>query len=251
MTATVGEVLRGASYFPRGIGFLLLRPGLWPLLVAPIVVTALLFVAGFIGLWELVGWLVPSPPGAEGWVAAAWWLVELGLRLWAAVLLAVGLYFASNLVATPFNDWLSQKVEVARLGPRAEESTWATVIGDLAQSLTHSVLSLGLWVLVLFGSLALNLFPVFGGLASLVVDATATALFLSREAIDGCLSRRRYSFGHKLRIIRAEWRLFLGFGLVGSAFVWIPFVNLLVLPLSIAGGTLLFADLERDGRVSP
>lgn len=247
------DLFRGARYALTGIAVAVTRPALWPFLAGPVLVTLLLFLVGAWGAWSFVGWAFSTvyepSPDASPWVATWWKVVELWLRIWAIAMLAVTLYFSSSILATPFNDLLSQKVETMRLGPYQEPFSWATLFGDLAQSLAHSILSLLLWFGVLLASTFLNFIPVFGTLAAIVVDTVATALLITRESMDGCQSRRRLSFAHKLLVLRTLWPVYLGFGLVGSAFVWIPGVNLLVVPLSIAGGTMLYCDLEREGRI--
>lgn len=247
------DVFRGARYALSGIGVILTRPSLWPYLVGPVLVTFLLFVIGTWGAWTLVGWAFDTvyepAPDTSVWVAAWWKIVELWLRIWAIATLAVALYFSSSILATPFNDVLSQKIETMRLGPYNEPFSWRTLAGDLAQSVGHSILSLLLWVGILVASTFLNLVPIFGTLLALVIDTLATAILITREAMDGCQSRRRMSFRHKMMVVRRLWPVYLGFGLVGSAVVWVPVVNLLVVPLSIAGATLLYCDLEREGRV--
>lgn len=250
---TVFGILRGVRYAFNGLIVVLTRPALWPYLIGPFLVTFVLFAIGAWGAWSFVGWAfdtayAPSPDTGP-WSAAWWRVAELLLRIWAIAIVAVGLYFASSILATPFNDALSQKVETLRLGPFSKPFSWATLFGDLSQSVVHSLLSLLLWATILVASTLLNVVPIFGTLAALVIDTVATALFISREAMDGCLSRRRMSFSHKLLVVRQLWPVFLGFGVVGSAVVWIPFVNLAVVPLSIAGCTMLYCDLEREGLI--
>ena len=43
----------------------------------------------------------------------------------------------------------------------------------------------------------------------------------------------------------------LGFGAGVYLFLMIPLVNLFFMPAAVAGGTLLFLDLEREGLVPP
>jgi CysZ protein len=247
----VGQFFRGLRYALSGLATVMFRPGLWPYVLGPTLVTLTLFVAGAWGAWALVGWLfeqVFAPP-AEGAPSVVWTLVSLWVRLWAIALLGVGLYFTSNIVATPFNDWLSQRVETLRLGPYTEPFSWATMFGDLAQSLWHSILSLFLLFAIFVGTLALSLIPLIGTLGAPIISFVATALLIGRESMDGCQSRRRMSFAHKMLFLRHHWPVLLGFGVLGAAVVWIPLVNLLVVPLSIAGGTMLYCDLEREGLV--
>jgi CysZ protein len=74
-----------------------------------------------------------------------------------------------------------------------------------------------------------------------------TALFLSREMMDGPMSRRRYRFRRKLRIVRSQLPLMLGFGMACAGLLWVPLLNFVFMPVSIVGGTLLFLTIESNG----
>lgn len=245
----------GARYAVLGARILATHPTLWWTVAVPVVITLLLFVLGFWGIAVLLPWVttfvwVPGPHH-PGWV---WWLYEIVLwtfRLSVAVALGVGLYMTAGLIATPFNDRLSERVESVVLGWRHPPVPLAQMLTDVAWSLLHSVLSLAIYLAVLLVAFLLNLLPGIGSAASFLLGTTASGLFFAREAMDGCFSRRRMRYRHKWRIVVRHWPLSLGFGLCVSLGMWIPFLNFLVLPMSVAGGTLLFCHLESAGQLPP
>jgi CysZ protein len=256
--ASLGAAQRlgwGLRYAWWGVRLVLTETSLWPYVAAPLLITVLLF-AGF----GTVAWLgiglamdqVWSPgPHAATWVSVGW--VALGLVLRAFALLAVGvaLYLVAGLLATPFVDKLSEQVESRVLGPYDEPFSVRVLLGDLAQSVAHTALSMLLWLALMGAAFTLNVLPVAGQVLSFLAGLLATAFLVSRESMDGPLSRRRMSYGHKLRLLARHPLLTLGFGLAASALLWVPFLNLLVLPMTAAGGTLLFCHLEQQDLVPP
>jgi CysZ protein len=252
----VVEFFRGVRYAFAGPWLVLTRPELWPHVLLPIFVTLVLFVVGMAGIvYATQGWVpeagapidpnAPLAPLAEGVRN----LLAFSLRALFLLAFGVAVYFASSIIASPFNDALSGEVERLRLGPHTDQPSWGTFFGDQVRSFFHSLLNFVVWLVWVGLGFALNLIPEVGAVLSAAVGGYATAWFIAREAMDGALSRRRLSFWHKLRIAGQHRSLFLGFGLVGAAVVWIPGVNLLVVPLSIAGGTLMYCELEQAGRI--
>jgi CysZ protein len=247
------KVMRGARYALAGVRLVAFQPSLWGYLVAPVSIMLLLFFGGAFFAWHgiglALGMLWTPGAGASAMWAGAWWLLGIFVKLMAVGTLALGLYFTAGLIATPFNDRLSEHVETSVLGPYEEPFSWRVLVTDLLISVTHSVVSLTIWITVMVFSFVLNLIPGIGSVASFVIGTVATAMFLSREAADGCMSRRRMSFGHKFRVVMQHSSLFFGFGVVASCMLWIPFLNFLLLPMAVAGGTLMYCHLEQQGLI--
>jgi CysZ protein len=245
--------LAGTRFALLGMRVVASRPWWWGYLLAPLAILLTFFVGAALVSWTSVGWLMGAiwTPGPESswWMSGAWVTLGVIVRLVLVGLVGLVLYFLAGLVATPFNDRLSDKVERMMLGQYEEPFSWRVLMGDLANSLAHSSLSLALWFTVMVCAFFLNLLPIVGSVLSLFVGTVATAVFMGRESLDGCMSRRRMSYGHKYRLILSQFPLVFGFGLVGSVLLWIPFLNFVMLPIAVVGGTLLYCELERQGLV--
>ena len=251
--SSLRKVWRGARYALGGVWLITARPSLWGYLIAPASITLLLFFGVSFFAWHGIGMAMDAlwTPGVDTslFTIGVWMTIELLVRVMAIGTTALALYFAAGLVATPFNDRLSEHVETSILGPYEEPFSWRVMAVDLAISVSHSLLSLTIWLTVMLFSFVLNLIPGAGTVASFAVGTVATAVFLSREAIDGCMSRRRMSYGHKFRVMIQHFPLFLGFGVVASCMLWVPFLNFLLLPMAVAGGTRMYCHLEQLGLV--
>jgi uncharacterized protein involved in cysteine biosynthesis len=230
----------GAWQVPAGFGFLLRRPGLWPLAALPVALAAALMTAGAVlGIYlvpEAERALAPAPGRLPEWVE-----LPISLLLWIASFGAgvfLGLAVAL-LLAAPVLDLLSRRVEVRVRGRAADLGQglgW-----EIAQSLRGAVYFLVAAPLV-FG---LGLIPVVGPFLSVLLGARAVAF----QMTDSALTRRGLTFTDKRRWHR-RWLLESeGFGLAGMVTMLVPLANLLLGPALVTGGTLLVLEIEEmEGR---
>jgi len=244
---------RGFAYPFRGLGFIARNPRLLPWVLLPIAVTlGLLVGAAFLTLagtpW-LVDQLWARPAG--GLLLTSWWILAVGLGLALFAVSMVVLYATAGLIGTPFYDRLSQRVEDTVRGPADEPFSWRVFLGDVWQSVSHTLIALILWLVVMGALLLLNVVPVVGSALEFVLSVAFTALFLSREMMDGAMSRRRLSFRRKLGVVLGNLALMEGFGLAAAMLLWVPLLNFVSMPVAIVGGTLMLLDLEDEGVIGP
>jgi CysZ protein len=77
-----------------------------------------------------------------------------------------------------------------------------------------------------------------------------TALFACAEYLDPPLARRGGSFVEVRRVLARRTALALGFGLSVTVLLWVPLLNLFLLPLAVVAGTLLHRSLVSAGTLS-
>jgi CysZ protein len=232
--------------------FLLANPRLLTLIVIPACLNlALLAVVVIVALvWapDLAGVVWDQPAVDSFWTGllfALWVVVTVLFGFLMMTLGIVVVYALAGILATPFTDYLSEKVEESALGPRENGFQWKVFLGDIWLSVSHSLLNLVLYLALLLPMLALNLVPVAGNILFVAGSSVLTIYFLARDMLDGPLSRRRLSFRNKLRYIWRHRALTAGLGAASAILLWVPLLNFLCLPLAMTGGTLLFCDLER------
>jgi uncharacterized protein involved in cysteine biosynthesis len=231
----VRRAFAGAWHVPAGFGFLLRRPGLWPLAALPALLAMLLMVVGAIGGVYLApgveSALAPAPDRVPEWIE-----LPVSLLLWTAavgsgVFLGLALAF---LLASPLLELLSRRVE-ARVrggaGDAGQGLRW-----EIAQALRGSLY----FLVAAPGVLLLGLIPVVGPLLSLVWGARAFAF----QMTDPALTRRGLAFADKRRWHHEWLPESLGFGLAAMIGIFVPFANLLLGPALVTGGTLLVLDLD-------
>ena len=237
-------------------GRLLLREKrLWAPAVAPIGFSLLAFAAAASvlvahagGLYEWVTLWVPTPEAAS-WYAWLWvGPAKAALAILGAVVFAVvaGLallisFLVANVLASPFLDVLASRVELIETGVVAEDAptgligTGADVLRSLREELRRALFFLAVVV-----SLALLGFVIPG--AHLVTGPAIVGFaifFLPLDYASYTLDRRRYSFRQKRTWLMANKPVVVGFGCAAFMICWVPGLNLLAIPLLVAGGTLL------------
>jgi len=250
----VGDLREGTLLLAEGAGFLRRQPRLWPLASLPVLL-ALLFVGGTVWtFWQQLDWIHGT---LAGWLpaleASAWWSwiwVGPGLALfwllgWLGVLLAFGVALVAglllaNLVAAPFLDQLSQRVE--QLATGSAETGGGGLSGLAVETLRSFGAELkrlgflgGIWLLLSLGGFVVPGAHLITGPLLVAV----TVLFLPLDYCGFALDRRQVPFRERRRWVVDQLPLMAGFGGVAFLACFVPGLNLLIWPAMVTAGTLL------------
>lgn len=249
---TPSRFVRGLVLPFRAAAFVARQPRLWPFVVIPALINMALFAvaAGLVIAYagDVLGWLWPRPlvEGVlDGLVLVLWYgasLVFGVVGLAASYLLVV---LVGGIVASPFNDILSERTERLLTGtpvPETGETWW----GGILKSIGSSAFITALYLLLLAGVLLLNLIPAVGSIVATVSGACLGAFFLSLEYSDNTFERYGFTLGQKIRTLRTHLSLSLGVGLGASFFLWIPLLNFLCIPIAVVCGTALALSLQPE-----
>jgi len=259
VTGVFGGLVVGASYPLRAIALFAKRPRLLTYLIVPMIINVLLGLLLYVGLllpgWralgelalQLNGWingLEVSLPAWLYWLSGVAWAVAWLLRSLLVVLLlgAIGFILAQfgTLLGAPWYGQLSERIEQLRLGQL--ETVEVGLVRDVGRALGFELKKL----VVLLGAsllfLLLNLLPGLGtGLAAAGGVATA-ALLTCMDFLDAPLERRRLRFRRKLGLVLRHLPVTASFSLACLFLLSVPLLNLLMVPVCVAAGTLLFCD---------
>ncbi len=246
---------RGLTYPFRGAKLVYLKePGLVRYWVFPIFIT--LVVIGFVlaGVWHFHGAAVDAfwsePAGESFWDSVLRFLHGFVEVLVAVLLLIVGLVvvtFLSPIFAAPFNDALSEEVERLATGREGPPFSWAAVARDAVRTVLIEMAKLGLWAVVMLPLFVLSLvLPVAGQIIYTIFGFFFTAAYWSIDYVDWPAARRNRGIAYRFSLLREHFLPMLGFGTGVWLFLFVPLLNLLFMPAAVAGGTLLFLDLEGE-----
>ncbi|WPP00705.1 sulfate transporter CysZ [Pseudomonas sp. HR96] len=233
-------MLSGPQYLREGLK-LVLSPGLRLFVLMPLAINLVLFVALIyfaghqFGLW--VDHLMPSLPS---------WLNWLGYILWplfvALVVLMVFFTFTmlANIIAAPFNGFLSEKVEVVVRGTDEFPAfSWGELLAMVPRTLSREMRKLGYFLPRALALFVLSLIPVVN-----VVAAPLWLLFgvwmMAIQYIDYPADNHKMSWQDMLAWLRNKRWQSLGFGGIVYLVLLIPVVNLLMMPAAVAGATLFW-----------
>jgi CysZ protein len=143
-----------------------------------------------------------------------------------------------RVLAGPFLDLLSERVEEIETGVKAP----AFSVGRLARGVLLSGLDLVPSLIIFaFFQMALWLIgfiPLVGAPASTALSLSGGALFLAHEFLGFTLMRRFVPWADRWAYVFQHKALSLGLGASCLLLLWVPFVNLMLLPLCAVGGTL-------------
>lgn len=240
---------RGFSFAFRGLRYLRDHPDLWGWVAIPAVLNLGFFFFGVVSSWllapQLLGMVWTRPE--QGAAVALWVLTAWALRLALAAIVGMGVYMLAGLLASPFNEVISEKVEQHELGNAGEPWGWPVFLRDTFWSVVHSLATMALYIGVMAPLVLLNIIPGIGSAIFTVCSWTVTAFFLAREMLDGSTSRRRMSLLQKFALVRQHKALMGGFGFGTNLLLWIPLLNFVCLPVGVISATLLYVELERAG----
>lgn len=248
---------RGITYPFAGLKLVFFQhPGLVRYWIFPIALTLVAFGFAMKGVWDyhdVLFEMMWEPPGGEGfWDGVARFFHGLVEVLFAVVLVAAGfvvVILVSNLFAAPFNDLLSEEVERLVSGRSGPPFSLRIVLLDLARTLAFEGLYLAAVLLLWLASLTL---PVVGQIGASVLGFVVTALYWGVSYIDWPASRRRSGLRSRFSLAARHFAAMMGFGTGVWIILFVPLLNLLFMPVAVAGGTLLYLDLEaQDGRKEP
>ena len=226
--------MHGLRAYPRGITWLRQHPRYLSMLFIPMLIA--LGAAG-LGLAyffehdaELLTSLLFAKP--ESWYGALFYYISYVL-VYAAVLVIVGLLtplLLMNVIASPFYEIVSSAIEREFMGGKGVEMSFFENLAAMVTELKKVVLILSISFIMLF-------IPVLN-----VVSALVTAILLGWDFFDYPAARRGWPVRRRLKFMLANVWSVTGFGL----WLVIPFVQIILLPFAVAGGTLLSLEAMRE-----
>jgi CysZ protein len=244
--------IRGFFYPFRGLKFLFRHRSLLWYVAIPFGLNTILFgVFAWLVTSHLGGWIRKILPSGDAWYWAILFYVVVVLSVILLLLVVIyTLTMVGNIVLGPFNDMLSEKVELLYTGSSLDEPFKVTVLlADILRSLKVGIGKLLLYVGGLLALLALNLLPVIGSGLYGVLAGVYTLFFLGWEYVDYSMERWKFRFRLKVKNSFRNASAFVGFGAAASLMLFIPVINLAAIPLCVIGATLLFCDLRKQDKL--
>ncbi len=229
----VAGFTKGFSYPLRAVRLFRHHPGLVKYLAIPFVINVLVFsVTVYFGLDLFQGMLETYAPSTDVWYGVVLyylaWIVALMLT---TVIVFFSFTVIGNLIASPFNELLSERTEIYIVGSVVEERF------TLGRFWTEAVYALGVEIkkiavfticmLLLFG---INFIPGIGSMIYAVLAPALTLFFLVVEYLAFVLMRKRMNFRQQRRYIFRHPVMMLGFACAVFCLLAIPFVQFFLHP---------------------
>ena len=245
MFQLIAAFSRGVGFHKKGVLFGFQNPSFLLLSMLPFVITLFLYGIGFyffsenVETWLQRLWhLDPGrSAGVMGWLY--WAYIHVVKFLLYCLLLVVVFYtfiVISNIVASPFYDFISTKYEKQTLVGGVESESYLTISASSVIRIVFEEVKKALFAAAV--PIGLVFVPMIGP----VLSFFSASVLISWDFVDYSLARRSPFFSSRLKAI---WRhKFFLFG-YGCPLV-IPFLGLLVLPFAILGATILYHEVMED-----
>ncbi|MFH1873897.1 MAG: EI24 domain-containing protein [Pseudomonadota bacterium] len=259
--STFKDFFIGINYIFKGFRYLIAHPRLWPWALLPTLIN-LALLALMLGVFihyygDIYGWLSAHILKINITDATAWywhilngllWVVNLLFQLLIIVLSLVVLlivsYAAGLIIAAPFNDALSERVEIMITGQEPEPFRWKKFIADLFRIIKIESIKALILIAIPVVLFVLNIIPVIGGFLYVFLTFLFGAWDLGFTYADLPMGRKIVPLKMRIAFARKyKWGL-IG---LGAGFI-IPFFNLICVSPMVVGGTLFYVDKESSLR---
>ena len=248
----LSPVQRFASGFSspyRAGRYLLQHPSLLPLVLIPVAINIVVFTAAvWAGLHLFGTTVIHYLPHDHAWywqmLSYLLWLVAILLTM---VLVFFGFSAVGTLIASPFNDLLSERTEELLTGRSlAEPFSLRQFLGDAIRTLVEEGKKILVFLAGMGLLLLLNFLPVVGTLLYAGLSLAWTVTFLAVEYSGYIAGRKRMTFARQRRYLLGRKLVMVGFGCGLLCLLAIPFLQFLCIPLGVIAATQLWcADPPR------
>jgi CysZ protein len=236
-----GNPVKGADYLFQGFS-MLPEPGIRRFVLIPLLVNIFMFSGA---IWLLINEF-------DGWVnywlnKLPQWLSFLDWILWPlfAVLVLVTVYYGfsiiANLIAAPFNGFLSEKVEKMRSGAVMEDEGWKGMLAMIPRSLQRELAKIAYYLPRLFLLLIFSFIPIVNVIAPFLWFLFG-AWMMAIQYCDYPMDNNKVSFRQMKQLLAKRRLTSLGFGALVQVGMLIPVVNLVVMPAAVIGATLYWTE---------
>ncbi len=240
--------VRGASYPFTGLRWMT-RPRLRSFVIVPLMVNTLLF---GVGIWwgarEFGTLMTRLSHYLPDWLSWLSWLLWPLFALAALLLIFYTFTLIANLIASPFNGILAERVEDLARPERTRPET-GPVWKEMVRAPFTELRKLAYFILWAIPLLILFLIPGINAVAP-VLWLAFSAWMLALQYTDYPMGNHGIRFRQQRRRLSERRTLALGFGAAVLLITLIPVLNFFAMPASVIGATLLWVE-EFEPEPSP
>lgn len=220
----------GLKCFLRGVSWLKSRPLIFILLYVPMILGAALTFSA-LGLYfsNFEKWmdfiLFDKPETLLGMVG--YWLSYVSAVLGIILVGVLAGVLLPSIIASPFYDYVSIKVEKDLTGGTSYDISFTKALLLMGEEIKKALF-------ILFVSIVAIFIP--------FLNLLVPAWLIAWEFYDYPVARRGLGFSERLQGVRKDFWKISGF----SVWFMIPFIQFLLMPLAVAGGTMLAVESLED-----
>lgn len=223
---------------------LIRQPGLRRYVIMPLVINVVLLVGiTAYGISRFEAWTGVLASYLPAWLSFLSWVVSL---LAAILVILIALYLFTifaNVVAAPFNTILSEKVEEHLTGRVPATNTAMYIV--LVRSVWRELVKLAYYLPRVLGLVIVTIIPGINAAAP-VLWVLFGAWMMAVEYSDYAADNNEVAFRELRRRLGRVRLQSLSFGILVYVLLAIPFLNLVLLPAAVAGGTSFWVHQLSD-----
>lgn len=253
------DFFKGLGDVKRGFIYLKDNPGLLRVLIIPFLINIGLLVGLFYLIFHYYTLLFDTIAAFLGGltiIESSWWAKVIAFFLWFVrgllhtllgfILIAslfIAMLFLSQIINSPFYDFLSEAVEAKVTGQKnAQPFAIGRLLRDAIKTMVIELKKLFFFLFASMLLLLLHLVPIVGSLLYTVAVYLFMAWDFGYNYLAYAMGRKLIPFSTQIGLARHHKARLVGFG----AFLLIPLFNVLLAPLFVIGGTLLYLDIRES-----
>lgn len=221
---------RGFKGFPAGVAWLFSHKKYLMLLLLPFIIGFIAIIFGWRYFFANQEYIMDT---ALFWFSEpSWYLMPIYWICWGLIYLGILIlsivlaFLVVNVLSAPIYEMISVAVEKDLSGGRVEEvSFWKSLL--LIKEEIKKVLFICIVSILLLFIPGINVISLF-----------VSAFLIGWDFYDYPMARRGFVFQDRLGYVKKDFWAIMTFGL----WLMIPFVQIVLIPLAVAGGTMLSLD---------
>ena len=244
----ISDIMKGSMCLGRGFR-LIRQPGIRVYAVMPLIINSVLFASliwfGYDQFSPMVDKMMSNVPAILGFLRGIIWLI---ITIFTAIFVFFTFTPIANIVAAPFNALLSEKIETRLSGKSINSnSSFIKMVRTSVLSQLRKLVYILFWSAVL---LLISLIPLIN-FAAPFLWVIFGSWMLSLEYLDYPMGNHELDFKQEKQILAARKGLALGYGSSVMVLTSIPLLNFIVMPVAVAGATVLWVEqLESESQRS-
>jgi CysZ protein len=237
-----GNPALGIRYFFTGLK-LLFSDGIRPYFFAPFALNILLF-GGliYLSVQQVNAWIDGILGFIPGWLDFLNWLLWPLFILLLLVIVMYSFTLIANLIASPFNALLAEKVEQKLTGQtNVTPIDWQALVVLIPKSIGRELIKLAYYLPLTLLLVIMMFIPVINIMAPLLWFLFGCWM-MAVQYCDYPADNNNISFTDLKKALRKNRLTGIGFGAISTATTMIPLVNLVAMPAAVCGATVFWVS---------
>lgn len=244
-----GNPQRALQYLIQGAN-LLTQPGLRRFVVVPLLVNIVVFIFVTGVLVNTYGDILHNELMDSNWLRFFAVLIWLIIGLVILVLYGYAFNLITTVIAAPFYGVLAEKIETSITGQSLPSEPLVQLITrTFRRELIKLWYFLSRGILIFFAMIVLFFIPILGGMASLVIGSLWGAWCMTVQYSDYAADNHQVAFRSVRRKLHEKPLTTFSFGGLVMLGSMVPILNIIVMPIAVAGATIYWLDENKKPKV--